>query len=78
MASTAKLYELRIRYSQNGLEISDELFREVPFFWTKADEYDAQEYAKMLVNEYGCGMAEVYHVQNNCITYLSTHYARLA
>jgi len=75
---TKKAYQLRIRYSQNGREILDTLFRTVGFFWTKQDEADARAKAQAIADEYGCGMAEVYHVQDNCVTYLSSHYGRKA
>ena len=68
--------ELRVRYSQNGKQISDELFRMVPFFWTKQDEAEAKQVAQLIVDLNGCGTAEVYLLQNNCITHLSSHHAR--
>jgi len=64
MTSTEKKpetnHQIRIEYSQNGRVLSNELFRAVPFYWSKIDELDARLEARRIAQEYGCGMADVY------------------
>jgi len=55
-----KGYQLRIEYSQNGKVISDELFKEVCFFYTPGEAQTAVTAALVLAEEYGCGTAAVY------------------
>jgi hypothetical protein len=55
-----KSYELRIEYSQNGKVISDELFKQVSFFYTPAEGQAAIVAALALVEEHGNGSAAVY------------------
>lgn len=71
--------ELRIRYSQNGRIISDELFRTI----THERRYSAAFYGdrhaaliecKRIAAEFECGMAESYIVANGCVEFLNHAY----
>jgi hypothetical protein len=66
------MYEMRIRYSQNGREIVDSLFRSVKFYWTKEDESAGRKACADLVNGNGCGMAQLYVSRDGANTVLHT------